>query len=142
MSEMKEGTVVEVSSEANGVCGIWYEANVLKSPGGSENQTLYLVEFQNPQKSVKHFSSSFIRPKPPTPHTQTQLQYEVDDVVDVYFNDGWCIGKVVQQSEGHPTPYYSVLLDFYSQVINFNPSQLRHHMDLVDLTWVRKRFCM
>lgn len=135
MGEIKEGSIVEVSSEANGFYGVWYEAKVCyKASVLLSNQTFYLVEFQNPEKTVKHVSSNFIRPKPPT---QTQVRFEVDDVVDAYFSDGWCIGKVVEQSEDYPTPHYSVCLHYNSGVINFKPFQLRHHLDWVDLTWVR-----
>lgn len=143
---MEKGSLVEVSSEVNGVAGAWYVAKVcyvaktcyvsrvLKSEAfGSGNGTFYLVEFQTSPKSVKYVSSNFIRPLPPTEEDQL---FEVDDVVDAYHHEGWCIGKVVQQLED-PTRAYSVLLDQSSELIEFTPSELRHHVDWVDHSWVR-----
>ncbi|KAL5767583.1 hypothetical protein ACOSP7_014181 [Xanthoceras sorbifolium] len=142
-----EGSLVEVSSEADGFPGMWYVAKVLErppstlSPPSSTKKEMILVEYQQLHsnggtKLIKPVNFKFVRPLPPDVSDNEHQTLEVNDLVDGYLVDAWWVGVVYEVLKEEPRGY-SVLLSNPPDLINFKHSDVRLHLDWVDHKWVR-----
>uniref|UniRef100_A0A803M7D9 Agenet domain-containing protein n=1 Tax=Chenopodium quinoa TaxID=63459 RepID=A0A803M7D9_CHEQI len=128
----KKGTIVEVSSEDEGLRGSWYTATVLRTI--SRKSRKIFVEYHNLMEDdagSKHLcefvDAILVRPIPPRePHRI----YSLMDDVDAFHNDGWWEGVVTRILES--SNCYSVFFRCSREQIDFCSSDLRLHRE-----WVR-----
>ncbi|KAI9181295.1 hypothetical protein LWI28_013515 [Acer negundo] len=144
------GSLVEVTSNLDGYRGVWFVAKVLETPPPnlrrSSRTMTFLVEYQtllskDGKKLLReHVSLGLIRPLPPPPREEEMHRFQVNDVVDGYYNDGWWVGVVCHvmcDSEAEDSKPYTVLFDDPPDSVKFRPSELRFHLDWVDGKWVQ-----
>ncbi|KAK0589431.1 hypothetical protein LWI29_014204 [Acer saccharum] len=79
-------------------------------------------------------SFGLIRPLPPYEMLNDQ-KFQVNDVVDGYYNDGWWVGVVCNVWEDSKA--YTVVFDDPPDLIKFRSSLVRVHLDWVDGKWVQ-----
>ncbi|KAK0581088.1 hypothetical protein LWI29_009937 [Acer saccharum] len=144
------GSLVEVTSNLDGYRGVWFVAKVLETPPPnlrrSSRTMTFLVEYQtllskDGKKLLReHVSLGLIRPLPPPPREEGMHRFQVNDVVDGYYNDGWWVGvvcHVMRDCEAEDSKPYTVLFDDPPDSVKFRPSELRFHLDWVDGKWVQ-----
>ncbi|KAK3219490.1 hypothetical protein Dsin_013460 [Dipteronia sinensis] len=140
-------TLVEVSSDEGWLSGGWFVAKVLDPPPPSTTTSAkmkFLVEYQNlrchdgSKLLRKLIDIKLVRPlPPPPPNDYKQQRFEVNDVVDANYNDGWWVGVVSKVWGEEEQRVYSVLLENPSRRINFRSSELRFHLDWVGDKWIQ-----
>lgn len=139
---LSKGAQVEVSSDEEGFRGAWYLATILEMPPKSASKkrkkafvrykTLLADDGKSPL--TEHVDPGYIRPLPPNEKGNAQSGFEVNDVVDARYRDGWWTGvvrKVLAKSK------YRVYFDNPPDVIEFDRKDLRVHWDWIDGNWVR-----
>ena len=77
---------------------------------------------------------AFVRPKPPVDE-EKDISFEVNDVVDAFFQDGWWTGVVTEVVERNSR--YKVFFSNPPEELEFGSSDLRVHKNWVDGKWVR-----
>ncbi|XVE77519.1 hypothetical protein DITRI_Ditri13aG0069600 [Diplodiscus trichospermus] len=138
---LRKGTPVEVSSDEEGFRGAWYLATILESPPKytSKKRKKALVQYttllaeDSSSPLTEYIDPAFIRPLPPNKE-DAQLGFEVNDIVDARYRDGWWTGvvrKVLEKSK------YRVYFDNPPDVIEFEGKDLRVHWNWIDGKWVR-----
>ncbi|GMI76010.1 hypothetical protein HRI_001270100 [Hibiscus trionum] len=136
-----KGTQVEVSSDDEGFRGAWYSATILEIPpkSASKKRKKALIRYKTlladdgSSPLTEHVDPAYIRPLPPYEKGGAH-QFEVNDVVDASYRDGWWTGvvrKVLEKSR------YRVYFDNPPDVIEFDRKDLRVHWNWVDCKWVR-----
>ncbi|XP_017615098.1 DUF724 domain-containing protein 2-like isoform X2 [Gossypium arboreum] len=139
---LSKGAQVEVSSDEEGFRGAWYLATILEMPPKSTSKkrkkafVRYKALLADDGKSplTEHVDPGYIRPLPPNEKGNAQSGFEVNDVVDARYRDGWWTGvvrKVLSKSK------YRVYFDNPPDVIEFDRKDLRVHWDWIDGNWVR-----
>ncbi|XWS76684.1 hypothetical protein CRYUN_Cryun01aG0198700 [Craigia yunnanensis] len=137
-----KGTPVEVSSDEEGFRGAWYLATILESPPKftSKKRKKALVQYRTlldedgSSPLTECVDPAFIRPLPPNEEVDVQSGFEVNDVVDASYRDGWWTGvvrKVLEKSK------YRVYFDNPPDVIEFDRKGLRVHWNWINGKWVR-----
>ncbi|XP_022757793.1 DUF724 domain-containing protein 2-like isoform X2 [Durio zibethinus] len=137
-----KGTPVEVSSDEEGFRGAWYLATILEYPpkSTSKKRKKALVQYRTlltedgSSPLTEYVDPAFIRPFPPKEKEDVKPGFEVNDVVDARYRDGWWTGvvrKVLEMSK------YRVYFDNPPDVIEFDRKDLRVHWDWIDGKWVR-----
>ncbi|KAI9181424.1 hypothetical protein LWI28_014895 [Acer negundo] len=140
----RKGSLVEVTSNLDGFRGAWFVARVVKAPRSSvrrsTRKSTFLVEYLNllsddGMKPLReHVSYGFIRPIPPFEMHNDQT-FQVNDVVDGYYNDGWWVGVVCHVWEDSKA--YTLVFDDPPDSVKFRSSEVRVHLDWVDGKWVQ-----
>ncbi|XP_074303614.1 protein AGENET DOMAIN (AGD)-CONTAINING P1-like [Silene latifolia] len=127
------GDMVEVMFPQVGFVGSFFVATILLV---LQDGRLY-VQFHHLLSANGIFflrsvvAATNIRPIPPFIGTS---EYELDDIVDVFVNDGWWVGRVVDvlRSDG----YYEIRFEMYDEV-SFNEFfDMRPHLEWEDGRWV------
>lgn len=77
---------------------------------------------------------AFVRPKPPVDE-EKDVSFEVNDIVDAFFQDGWWTGVVTEVVERNSR--YKVFFSNPPEELEFGSSDLRVHKNWVDGKWVR-----
>nr|KJB24429.1 hypothetical protein B456_004G145200 [Gossypium raimondii] len=139
---LSKGAPVEVSSDEEGFRGAWYLATILEMPPKSASKkrkkafvrykTLLADDGKSPL--TEHVDPGYIRPLPPNEKGNAQSGFEVNEIVDARYRDGWWTGvvrKVLAKSK------YRVYFDNPPDVIEFDRKDLRVHWDWIDGNWVR-----
>lgn len=136
------GSLVEVCSDDEGFKDAWYVATVLGSPTGStpENKNYMLsIEYhtlvadENGSEPLRELADlSHVRPAPPV--AAGDLSFELDDVVDAFYRDGWWRGVVTGV---HGNSKYSVFFRNPPEEMEFKSWELRYHHEWVDGKWLR-----
>lgn len=156
----KKGSMVEVSSDDQGLRGSWFTATVLRSVSRRSHKIFVqyktLVTTKDPKKPLREFVDVvLVRPLPPRePHRSFRLSEEVD----AFHLDGWWEG-IVTAVHPHPHPSggggggdnddhdtsssssvdsvtYSVFFRHSREQIDFPGSDLRLHREWVYGKWV------
>lgn len=143
-----KATPVEVSSDEEGFRGAWYLATILEFPpkSTSKKRKKALVQYKTllaedgSSPLTEHVDPAFVRPLPPQEKEEDGQVFEVNDVVDARYRDGWWTGvvrRVLEKSK------YRVYFDNPPDVIEFESKDLRVHWDWIDGKWVRpeKQVC-
>lgn len=130
---IKEGMLVEVSSDEDGFQGAWFAATVVE-PAGKDK---YVVEYKSLRTDDdtaflrEEVDTQHIRPFPP--ETLVVDSFNLLDEVDALYNDGWWVGvisKVLKNSR------YIVYFKDTNEEMEFEHSDLRLHQDWIDGKWV------
>ncbi|KAK9142604.1 hypothetical protein Syun_012004 [Stephania yunnanensis] len=108
-------------AESEWLPGAYYTTKVVKPL--SHNQ--YLVQYQtlitNDESSMLREVVNAIHVRP-LPLVIRALEFRMCDEIDVYSNDGWCVGRVVDGKEG----MCKMLFDWYGKLLSWRPG--RQHM--------------
>lgn len=124
MKGFNKGMMVEVRSDEQGYEGAWYSAKILNYLG--ENR--YIVEYQTLKTDderellTEEARGSDIRPVPPT-LIQRACRYELNEDVDVWYNDGWWSGQVYKINNNYTR--YGVYFKTTDEKLEFDYSDLR-----------------
>lgn len=134
-----KGTLVEVTSDEDGLQGAWFGATILDKVSNDE----YMIEYQSladeggtellkEKANVKH-----IRPYPP--ETAEVDYFRVLQEVDALYNDGWWVGVITKAMQGKK---YFVYFRGTNEEMEFKQSDLRPHHDWINGNWaVASRVC-
>ncbi|KAM2685540.1 hypothetical protein FF1_047237 [Malus domestica] len=134
------GTEVEVKSDEEGFKGAWFRATIVTSPtnSASKKRKRALVEYKNlvtedGSKQLKEYvDSENLRPTPPQ---LADRNFDVGDVVDADYRDGWWTGVVGEALDSNSK--YRVVFTNPPDLIEFQKERLRLHQDWVNGEWVR-----
>lgn len=134
-----KGSCVEVTSEEEGFTGAWFPAKIIDpSPKKKPNYVYIRYGTLLNEKTYKPLkecvNSSLIRPAPPQEPEKIQ-SFELDDVVDAFYKDGWWPGvitKVLQENSR-----FEVTFSNPPDLLEFGPHNLRFHHDWVQGNWIR-----
>ncbi|KAI9161687.1 hypothetical protein LWI28_019766 [Acer negundo] len=142
-----KGTLVEATSDEEWFSGGWFVAKILDPSPTTPGEMKFLVEYQSllchetldgRELLRKHVDVKLVRPlRPPLPNDDKQQRFEVIDMVDAYYNDGWWVGVVSKVWGEEEQRVYSVLLENPSRIMNFRSSELRFHLDWVGDKWIQ-----
>lgn len=141
----KKGSMVEVSSDDQGLRGSWFTATVLRSVARRSHKIFVeyasLVTVKDPTKPLREFVDVIlVRPLPPRePHRS----FFLGDEVDAFHLDGWWEGIVTAVLD-HPhnspssldSARYSVFFRHSREQIDFSGRDLRLHREWVYEKWV------
>ncbi|WCJ22355.1 Agenet domain-containing protein [Euphorbia peplus] len=135
---LTKGKLVEVSSDEDGFKGAWYEATIAETPAKSsaKKKKKVLVQYKTLLKEdlsllVEPVDPGFIRPLPPE---TSERVFEVNDIVDAGYRDGWWTGVVRKVLDGCR---YTVYFDNPPDIIDFDGKDLRNHFEWVYGNWVK-----
>ncbi|KAG2314281.1 hypothetical protein Bca52824_017403 [Brassica carinata] len=124
------GADVEIASNEETTCRIWYPAKVVDLNGVDRvTVKFYRTVFAEKKKVQNTITTEKIRPAPPT---SFQKAFEMNDNVEGFYKNGWCSGQV-KMVLGDNT--YSVYLNSSMETIQFEPSHLRIHREWIDGVW-------
>ncbi|XP_071723309.1 DUF724 domain-containing protein 8-like [Rutidosis leptorrhynchoides] len=148
---LKKGAKIEVLPKDEGFHGSYFTATIIEMPQytpWSSNEmhansfviqydTLLTEDETRPLRELADFSG--IRPLPPTTGNNRHLAFEVNDVVDAFYQDGWWVGSIEKildhiSEDGNK---YRVRFEYSTERIVFTFSELRPHYDWVDGKWVK-----
>ncbi|PSR98728.1 DUF724 domain-containing protein [Actinidia chinensis var. chinensis] len=148
-----KGSKVEVSSDEDGFRGSWYVAAVVdhgpsstpnprkRKQSGGDHDRPYLVEYETLEADggrplSEWVSASVVRPSQPLPSSDEKPRFEINDVVDGFYCDGWWTGVVTRVDKDS-----NVVVLFpgpsSAHEIKFAPANLRVHLDWVNGNWIR-----
>ncbi|XP_031099549.1 DUF724 domain-containing protein 6 isoform X3 [Ipomoea triloba] len=155
---LAKGSQVEVCTDEEGFTGAWFEAVILdpnplppsSSPSSStrsgskkKNAKVYveyvnLLSDEDGHKPLRELvDPDFIRPRPPSPSpSQTAKGFELYDVVDAFYKDGWWTGVVTRLLDSFR---YTVTFQNPPDELEFGLSDLRFHRQWLNGKWVRPR---
>ncbi|CAK7339413.1 unnamed protein product [Dovyalis caffra] len=142
-----KGNKVEVTSDEEGFGGAWYIATIVKTSSKAQKGKI-LVEYESlladDEKSPlkEYIDASLIRPLPP--EAKKFKPFEVFDVVDTFFKDGWWKGVISEVrdlggEDDKKTAAYTVVFENPPDQIEVGPSSLRLHFDWFGGSWVKPR---
>jgi hypothetical protein len=129
--KFSKGTRVEVKSEEVGFQGSWYSATIVEV---MENDK-FLVQYHNLVTDVETGSlreeagASDIRPS--HPRIQRAYAFELSEIVDAWYNDGWWMGCIVKV---HNKLKYTVHFKT-TEELEFELCELRPHQEWIDRNW-------
>ncbi|KAM0013456.1 putative Agenet-like domain-containing protein [Helianthus debilis subsp. tardiflorus] len=95
---LTKGSHVEINSDEDSINGTWYSATVLHPPSTTRNQLVY-VEYYNLSETnsttrLRDYANiSYVRPSP-VPDTNNPPNFQLNDVVDAFYRDGWWTGII------------------------------------------------
>ncbi|XP_041018109.1 protein AGENET DOMAIN (AGD)-CONTAINING P1-like isoform X2 [Juglans microcarpa x Juglans regia] len=107
MKKFKKGTPVEVSSDEDGFQGAWFAATVLDAIG----QEKYLIEYRSLRTEDgtnflrEEVDIQHIRPRPP--ESVMACDFNLNEEVDAFYNDGWWEGVISRFSRAQGTKFTS-----------------------------------
>ncbi|KAL1542623.1 DUF724 domain-containing protein 3-like isoform X1 [Salvia divinorum] len=136
------GSVVEVKTDEEDFRGVYFSATVLPPPNSANKQNsrkLYveyhdlLVHEDGLDRLREYVDASSVRPAPPPHHPGKG--FDLYDVVDAFYKDGWWTGvvtSVVARDER-----YVVTFPNPPDELEFGLGELRLHSDWVNGNWLR-----
>ncbi|KAL0721970.1 hypothetical protein Bca4012_036569 [Brassica carinata] len=126
------GADVEIASNDDTTCRIWYQGKVVDQNlcDGVEKLTVeYSTLFADQKRVQDTVTTDRIRPPPPTTE---QKAYQLYEKVEGLYNNGWCSGQVSMTFRDNT---YSIYLNNSMETINFEPFHLRIHREWTDGVW-------
>lgn len=132
------GQDVEIVSSEEGFVGSYYKATIVSCLDDGQ----YVVEYKNLREdddSRKPLTETKppneIRPKPPRANRH---EFHYGQMIDVFDNDGWWVGKIVDKFPDliHVWQYY-VYFEISNEYIWYPIKKIRIHHDWVSGQWVR-----
>ncbi|CAN8295333.1 unnamed protein product [Cochlearia groenlandica] len=132
-----EGQNVEVCSNEDGLSGSYFEAEILskETQDGSHYRVQYktlVTEGDNPQPLIEIVSADELRPRPPKLSTPTS--FSRNEKVDVFANDGWWEGHVIDQRGN----LFHIHFPATNEDCEYSLAYIRRHHDFdsVNRQWV------
>ncbi|KAL1534576.1 protein AGENET DOMAIN (AGD)-CONTAINING P1-like [Salvia divinorum] len=126
----RRGDLVEVASSQEGFVGSYFGATVVADLGkGSylvQYRTLLKDDFSGPLREV--LSAAEVRPRPPPDPAE---RYLMNDVVDVFDNEGWWWGRIT----GRSGDCYAVFFETTGDEILYHKNLLRPHQEWSNGRW-------
>ncbi|KAL8461123.1 hypothetical protein ACS0TY_031753 [Phlomoides rotata] len=127
----RRGDIVEVSSFQEGFLGSYYEGTVVADLLNNDNyvvqyRTLVTDDYSAPLRELA--SVAEVRPRPPP---VVAADYKIHDVVDVFANEGWWVGRITSRVGDN----YSVFFDSTGEEIDYAKDLLRIHQDWINGKW-------
>lgn len=149
-TKLRKGSIVEVTSDEEGFKDAWFVATLLKYPlttplksystkkKKNPNYDKAYVEYQNlisdedPSVRLREYvNSEFIRPLPP--EDTRSKPFELGDIVDANYSDGWWTGVISRILRGSR---FLVAFQNPPHEIEFGLSDLRFHLEWVNGNWL------
>lgn len=138
-----KGTEIEVTSDEEGFRGAWYRATLVEFPPKSaiKKRKRALVEYKyllsddGSSPLTEYVDPAYIRPLPPQENTEKE-HFELNDVVDAYYRDGWWTGTVRKVLDNGKL---RVCFDNPPDVLDFEEKDLRLSWVWVNGNWVRPK---
>ncbi|KAK4372415.1 hypothetical protein RND71_007799 [Anisodus tanguticus] len=136
---LTQGSTVEITSDEEGFKGVWFGATILGVSSPISKKKRVLIEYKNiladenrsdPLRELVNIS--FVRPVPPVEKVET---FELYDVVDASYKDGWWTGVITRVVED--CYRYQVTFNNPPDELEFGVSELRLHKQWVKGKWVR-----
>ncbi|KAJ8573678.1 hypothetical protein K7X08_010189 [Anisodus acutangulus] len=136
---LTKGSTVEVTSDEEGYQGVWFEATILGVSSPTSKKKRVLIEYKNilaeengsdPLRELVNIS--FVRPVPLVEKVES---FELYDVVDASYKDGWWTGVITRVVED--SSRYQVTFNNPPDELEFGVSELRFHKQWVKGKWVR-----
>ncbi|KAF5200733.1 hypothetical protein FRX31_009681 [Thalictrum thalictroides] len=137
--EFVEGQVVEVTSTEQGFEDSWFIAKLIRTAKSTDEKVL--VEYRNlgedtdMNNSLREFVD-LARLRPIPPKETTFRRFQLNEEVDAFFNDGWWKGVVSKICTQGSSLKYSVFFNPTKEVLDFEQSDLRTHLDWNGEKWV------
>lgn len=126
--------MVEATSADHGLRGTLFPATIIARLCRSNK---FVVEYKylqaNDEPLREKVDTALLRPLPPPGH---DYGFDFGDEVDAFFSGGWWEGVITEAVEGST---YWVYFRFAQQQFPFQPSELRHHREWVNGTWLPPR---
>ncbi|GAB4850779.1 hypothetical protein Ancab_030078 [Ancistrocladus abbreviatus] len=132
-TNFRQGTIVEVRTDEEGYEGSWYTAVIL----GSKRKGRHLVEYKTLKTDDERdflrevADARYIRPYPP--QIKMVDRYELLEIVDAWYNEGWWTGVISQVLGGLK---YLVYFKTSREVMEFDHSNLRSHQEWIRGKWI------
>ncbi|XAR58360.1 hypothetical protein NMG60_11013734 [Bertholletia excelsa] len=139
----EKGSFVEVGCDEEGFKGALYVATIIDTPSRSAskkknpNHDKFYVEYQSLLEDDgstllrEHVQAHLVRPLPPLLDSPS---FELYDVVDAFYRDGWWTGDVTRVLDNSR---FVVTFQNPPDEIVFGLSKLRFHQEWVNGKWVR-----
>ncbi|PIA47549.1 hypothetical protein AQUCO_01400295v1 [Aquilegia coerulea] len=136
-----EGQQVEVTSDND---SSWYIATIIiinTALAKSKEEQKVLVEYRNLVDAKDRNNSlreyvDLVRLRPIPPKETTFRRFYLNEEVDAYFHDGWWKGVVTKISTQGSSLKYSVFFNSTNEVLEFQQSDLRTHLEWIGDKWV------
>ncbi|XP_044493270.1 DUF724 domain-containing protein 2-like isoform X2 [Mangifera indica] len=138
-----KGTEIEVTSDEDGFRGAWYRATLVESPpkSASKKRKKVLVEYKylladdGTSPLTEYVDPAYVRPLPPQKTTEKK-PFELNDLVDANYRDGWWTGTVRKILDDGKL---RVCFDNPPDVLDFEEKDLRLSWVWVNGNWVRPK---
>lgn len=136
------GDEVEVTSEEEGFAGAYFAASVVRCLPIVKRYTVshhsLLSDRGGPLRET--VDARLVRPRPrprPPSSSSPPPNYRLHDCVDAFQRDAWWSGVVVSPPQSASSKA-SVVVCFplYREVLSFDPSQIRPHLEWLSDRWV------
>ena len=129
------GEEVEVTSEEEGFTGAYFAATVARSLPIVKRYTVshhsLLSDRGGPLRET--VDARLVRPRPPSSSSPSP-NYRLHDCVDAFHSDAWWSGVVL--SPGSASAKVVVCFPFFREVLSFDSSQIRPHLEWLSGRWV------
>ncbi|KAF5194667.1 hypothetical protein FRX31_015750 [Thalictrum thalictroides] len=136
--EFITGQEVEVKTIEKRIEEIWYVGKIVGISEDKTKRNKYLVEYPISVKTpvADFIPYSRLRPKPPSSPQETKnLWFQLNQVVDAFYYDGWWKG-VVSKIPCKGCPWYTVFFKDEQKAKGFRRSNVRAHFDWIHGKWV------
>ncbi|KAL0769547.1 hypothetical protein Bca101_034697 [Brassica carinata] len=138
-TEMVKGSEVEVSSQEEGLKGAYFRALLEENTtmsGRKKVSVRYktLLTDDGSSPLTEAVQQSLLRPVPPE-EEYAGVVLEEGTVVDAYLRDGWRTGVIINKKLEDNN--FLVCFDSPPDIIVFEKTNLRAHVDWTDSKWVR-----
>ncbi|XP_078159014.1 protein AGENET DOMAIN (AGD)-CONTAINING P1-like isoform X2 [Carex rostrata] len=131
------GDEVEVISEEEGFAGAYFAASVARSLPIVKRYTIshhsLLSDRGGPLRET--VDARLVRPRPPS-SSSPPPNFLLHDFVDAFHSDAWWSGVVVSPPESASSKVVVVCFPLYREVLSFDPSQIRPHLEWLSDRWV------
>ncbi|XP_009356604.2 uncharacterized protein LOC103947416 [Pyrus x bretschneideri] len=146
------GSQVEVLSQDSGIRGCWFKALIIKryrdkvkvqyqDIQDAADEAKKLEEWilasrlaASDQFGLRTFGRPIVRPSPPSSKGRVSWAVDVGTVVDVWWNDGWWEGIVVQKE---PDERLHVYFPGEKRVLIVGHGELRHSQEWLGIGWAQ-----
>lgn len=125
----ERGDRVEITNNEEGMAGSYFTANIIASLSNKDYiiqyKTLLKEDSSGPLREV--VSTDHIRP---VPNEIVVSKYSVLDTVDAYDNDGWWVGKIIENMGSKYLVHFE-----NNEKVAYPSDRLRVHQEWVNGAW-------
>ncbi|GAU37993.1 hypothetical protein TSUD_205330 [Trifolium subterraneum] len=137
----KVGDKIEVCSKEEGFMGSYYEATIASCLENGKYEVLYKTILEDdesgPLKETLFLKD--IRPIPP--RVRKSRRFQLNQRVDVFYNDGWWLGIITSEKILIRNRYYiRVYFSTLGRIMYCPCTRIRVHQELIYGEWISSRF--